>query len=518
MKLQINTAFIILVLALYSYITVSANSIHNETKIYIYTCLNAFIFYLVLVLVQARNVLRFIFSLFIAITFFLKKIYSSDLTLSVIFSMFEADIYESTSLVSDNLGVFFIASVIFLSLYCIKIKTPNKCSLYLLASLFIVSSPTLYNMSEIFRSKGFESYKRTATVRNIELPLVYIDYVLIDIGYRFPIINNFRTLIDFYSFSKNKTKVNSQWANVKSHSSKDNYFLVIGESLRKNNMSLYGYNRETTPYLKSISDSLNIIDNAYAAGANTWSSLPAMLAYGNDYPDNSRSIVSLAKEAGFNVIWISNQSQFSLWNHSVSFIANQADYTVFLPKLDEDGSHYDEKLFDKFIEMQDKLDLSKSNLVVIHLFGSHQTFSDRYPSGYDIFGGSKSKIDAYDNSVFYTDFVMKRFLEYSMQNRWSLLFLADHGLELIDKNNYLHDVKIPPSIESLSVPLFIYPKNIALLNNKNAVSLFYFECLFSHWTRITSDDLSEEYCSRIQLDNTVKFFDAKMQLHSVKIK
>ncbi|MGC6342990.1 sulfatase-like hydrolase/transferase, partial [Bisgaard Taxon 45] len=79
----------------------------------------------------------------------------------------------------------------------------------------------------------------------------------------------------------------------------DNYVLVIGESMRADYMSLYGYPIETTPFLKQTN---GIIFNNYIASApNTQPSLLNSF-YAKEYNDikENEHIINLAISAGFN--------------------------------------------------------------------------------------------------------------------------------------------------------------------------------------------------------------------------
>ena len=96
---------------------------------------------------------------------------------------------------------------------------------------------------------------------------------------------------------------------------------------------------------------------------------------------------------------------------------------------------------------------SEKSLVVVHLMGSHASYSDRYPKSFNLWGNRK-KIDTYDNSVAYTDFVLNQiYLWASKQpNFMSLIYLSDHS-EAVDKN-LSHDAS-QFDWDMTEIPMFI---------------------------------------------------------------
>ncbi len=99
---------------------------------------------------------------------------------------------------------------------------------------------------------------------------------------------------DFLNQSANAP---SQW-DIQSFMPKyKNYILIIGESMRKDYMSLYGFPLKTTPFLERVKGT--VFENYYSAAPNTQPSLQLTLYRAEKgetvYTDN---IISLAKKAG----------------------------------------------------------------------------------------------------------------------------------------------------------------------------------------------------------------------------
>ena len=89
------------------------------------------------------------------------------------------------------------------------------------------------------------------------------------------------------------------------------YVLVVGETSRAMQWSLYGYERKTTPRLESLSGLLHFTD-AVTQSNNTHKSVPIILSAASaenyDILYSEKSIVTAFNEAGFRTIVMANQN------------------------------------------------------------------------------------------------------------------------------------------------------------------------------------------------------------------
>ena len=109
-------------------------------------------------------------------------------------------------------------------------------------------------------------------------------------------------------YEKNRENRLSNIKNLKAN--QDGVFvLVIGESQNKNYMSVYGYNKDTTPFLNKLTKDKNVIFFSQAHSNHTHTSpvltyaLSAKNQYNNKKVENSPSIIELANLSGFDTIW-----------------------------------------------------------------------------------------------------------------------------------------------------------------------------------------------------------------------
>ena len=92
----------------------------------------------------------------------------------------------------------------------------------------------------------------------------------------------------------------------------ETYVLVVGESARRHNFSLYGYERETNPRLSKLQNLL-VFKDVITQVAQTQFSVPLIITRGS-LMDGTRtaretSIVSAFREVGFQTFWLSTQQR-----------------------------------------------------------------------------------------------------------------------------------------------------------------------------------------------------------------
>ncbi|VVD82928.1 phosphoethanolamine transferase [Pandoraea fibrosis] len=232
---------------------------------------------------------------------------------------------------------------------------------------------------------------------------------------------------------------------------------VIGESLNRNNMSLYGYARNTTPMLDSLRGDLVVFRDVVSSEPATMSSLMKMLTPASlDDPEawtREPDVVMLAKEAGYRTYWISNQVPNDGW---LGLVAKRADEQVFINKGYGRGeNNVDGNLLPAF-DAALASDAPKK-LIVVHLLGAHPTYDMRYPEEFARFDNTDDAVMAsltaqgrsmwvrhlrndYDNAIAYNDFVVSSLIRKTMAASphadASLLFSSDHAQEVGHTRNH----------------------------------------------------------------------------------
>ena len=466
----------------------------------------------------ARIAIAFLISLFL----FIAMSYGAPLSVTIVMSAANTSPGEAWAFLRFNLIEATVCILIFMGLSFLRVISDWRVASVLgITGMAYLIAPALLSLEELLASHHYKAHQESGLARGHPEWFTKIEYLVTkDMARRLPLLASVRGLTDTISFMSQDTELDSSWSGVRLTSPAEDILVIgIGESLRAGNMAIYGYERDTTPVLSGLkkSQGIDIFGHAYAAGANTWSAIPAALSLSGHggRADLSKSIVNLARDAGYKVYWISNQPRYSQWDFSVSAMAEQANETRFFSEsIDDVGK--DGILVS---ELQEILE-NKGNeniLVFLHFYGSHMAFSDRYPEKFETFSGGEEQVDQYDNSIRYTDYLQGKVIDMMREHGGKYLFFADHGLIAPGRDMSLkHDVREVPDMDSLWVPMIAYPKGGLEIPPQGVISLYYFECIFSKWSGITADGL-EKHCDRAMNMDEVLFLDSRLILHRESI-
>ena len=274
-------------------------------------------------------------------------------------------------------------------------------------------------------------------------------------------------LVDGFQYEKTSAQFAFHTQATHPAGEREVYVLLIGETARADNFQIYGYERPTTPLLQADSALYVAFRDVTTQSNTTHKSVPMLLtaASASDYDRvyREKGIITAFKEAGFHTVFLSNQRR----NHSyIDLLGEEANDVVFL-KDDLLENHYDTELLDL---LREKLQSPWQKLfVVVHLYGSHFNYRERYPHSLARFvpddasearaANRESLLNAYDNTILMTDSVVSgifHLLE-AQECTAAALYTSDHGENIYDdaRKLFLH-ASPRPSYYHLRVPLLVY--------------------------------------------------------------
>jgi heptose-I-phosphate ethanolaminephosphotransferase len=233
---------------------------------------------------------------------------------------------------------------------------------------------------------------------------------------------------------------------------KETYVLVLGESISRRHMSLYGYQRNTNPFLSSLSNEIYVFDDVVSAEMYTVASLQKILTFANHEdmsPLYQSNLIAIMKTAGFKTFWISNQTAFGPGEPWSKYLSESADERFF---LNAHGSSFDEKILAPFSKIVN--DKEPKKFIVVHLMGAHVNAKKRYPPSFEHFTREsnadwirKNKrsprvydyIDSYDNAIRYEDHVIYEIINTLKANNGirMMLYVPDHGEEVGEVDDFI---------------------------------------------------------------------------------
>lgn len=252
--------------------------------------------------------------------------------------------------------------------------------------------------------------------------------------------------------------------------------VIIGESLNKHHMSLYGYERNTNPLLSQYGDNLIVYEDVVAPQVHTIPVLRSVLSMSErknpQYFTEKPSLFELFNRADYNTYLISNQEFSEDCKSSYDILLTLADIKYNVAKYKQ---HDDIVLpvLDKILEE----DSNKNKLIIIHLIGNHMAYEFRYPKEYIVFNYTKDglvsdkpyrddkakrTIDRFDNSVLFNDYIVSSIIntmKKQEKQETAIIYFSDHGEELYDYREFAGHAyeKVSPSMCEVPFMLWVSP-------------------------------------------------------------
>lgn len=270
-----------------------------------------------------------------------------------------------------------------------------------------------------------------------------------------------------------------QWLEIGSDARLDGaprtLILVVGETARADHFGLNGYPRDTTPQLSARQDVFSFAD-VTACGTYTALSLPCMFSrLGRDNWDARRAhhqdnLLDILARAGAQISWTDNDGGCKgvcdrLQHASLEQQADGRDCPLH--------GCTDLALLPGVQEQLETLDPDRSQLIVVHQFGSHgPAYHRRLPPDFAGFAPACERdqptlcaqaevVNAYDNTILLTDQLVAQLIA-QLEARWpgrrrALVYVSDHGESLGENGVYLHGLPYPlaPNAQK-KVPLLMW--------------------------------------------------------------
>lgn len=248
------------------------------------------------------------------------------------------------------------------------------------------------------------------------------------------------------------------WADAPLH-----LVLVIGESVRPDHLSLYGYGRDTTPGLAAARDELLLFHDVASTAHWTSFAVPGIVGRRID-GGREAGLVRTLREAGYHSAWLSNQENSDLISDADVADFARGDYEFHL--------RMDAALLPPFEALLRQA--GPRQFIVLHMIGSHFPYEERYDAqdrrfrptladagvtGWPGVAHKAETINSYDNTLI----VLDRFLVRTMAALRAdpvpalLVFTSDHGENLFDdeRQRFMHALTSPSKADT-TVPLFFW--------------------------------------------------------------
>lgn len=409
--------------------------------------LNFMMSYLVMFLMRmVGRILLAILSLINATAVYFIFTYSVMIDSTTIENVFNTRYSEASGFFSWALWLFIIVFGVLPALWCLLqpviIGKAKKLAVYCGSSLAIVLAIALANISQTL----FISQHDTE-LGGLLQPWSYL-------------VNTCRVI----SFSQDEQAEEIKLPDGKiADQEKTVVVLVIGESARKANFQLYGYERDTNPLL-SKQAGLKVYQ-ATSCATYTTAGTKAILE-----PKNSDELYELLPNyvfrTGVDVSW-----RTSNWGEPPIHIDEYSPNEELGEQYPGENIYHDGILLKG---LRERIESSKKNkvLIVLHTSTSHgPKYADKYPKEFEVFKPVARNVEegqedvgklinAYDNTILYTDFLLDSIINTlrAMTDRKSaMIFISDHGESLGENKVFMHGLpmKLAPKVQ-YEIPFLVW--------------------------------------------------------------
>ena len=243
--------------------------------------------------------------------------------------------------------------------------------------------------------------------------------------------------------------------------------LVIGESARRRNFSLYGYPRQTNPILSTS----GVVPLANTQSCATYTTEALLCILSHDDPSLRLAgavelLPNYLQRHGIEVIWRSNN-----WGEPPLKVGAYERADDLAHSCTGTSCFGDEVLLSG-LEQRIRNSTARKVFVVLHQAGSHgPAYNTKVPPSFEHFKpvcdsvvlgrcSPQSLVNAYDNTILYTDRVIGRAIELLKKIEGvptTLLYISDHGESLGEHGLYLHGtpMALAPDVQK-EIPFLVW--------------------------------------------------------------
>lgn len=408
-------------------------------------------------------------------------LYGQDFSQSVLFIIFESNFSESKEFLESYfrwwmVPAFFIYTLLpyFLWKTTRPVYAPVKMRTVLVLSLsFIVSWPALnsyvFNHGPLPHAIS-KQMDRMEPVAPWHLVMGYAKYK--------------KTLADIEKYLlANKNLKPLEGLSDKNSATSNTLVLVIGESTNRQRMSLYGYERKTTPQLDALKNELLVFDNIYSPRPYTIETLQQVLTFADQRNPGlylkKPTLINMMKQAGYKTYWITNQQTQTKRNTMLTTFSKQADEQIYLNNnRSQDSAQYDGLVIEPFKNIL--ADSAEKKFIVVHLLGTHRKYHYRFPDEFALFQGSEDlpkwldddqaeEYNDYDNAILYNDYVVASLINVfkDSKDNGMLTYFSDHGEEVYDnpKDLFTGRNEGKPTSAMYTVPFIVWRSDSWIKDN-----------------------------------------------------
>jgi arylsulfatase A-like enzyme len=253
-----------------------------------------------------------------------------------------------------------------------------------------------------------------------------------------------------------------------------NVVLILIDTLRRDHLPIYGYARDTAPFLSSLAARGVVFDDAHSVSA--WTAPAAASLFTSLYPFEHGVVRGLAlaqrqerlrgveirlprlpreaetipealRRRGYHTFAITENPNLT---PAMGFDQGFDRFDAFPRSLDA------ETISERLAQRADEIRGRTPYFLYLHYMDVHAPYRERPPLFDPALSGDARKVSAYDSGIRHVDLHLRRSFEAMGWGRDTLVVVtADHGEELGDRGHFGHGASL--FAEVLDIPLLIFP-------------------------------------------------------------
>lgn len=392
-----------------------------------------------------------------SVTIFFKWRYKVTVTEDLILSGILDDSTLTMELFSFSLLAWILLSalppIIFIIKSDIGTPSPKPMIVTVVLTLLFVDA-TIYLQGYKYRKKGqIRDYKSVQAIGSFS-PL--------DVLYAYK-----KALSAYKNLKTNYQNIRKRHHKYDINASDDRLVvLIVGETTRRDHLSINGYDRKTTPKLEKIKN-LYSFTKAKSCDTLTIRSMNYMFS-----PLECSSYDSRVKDEPFTKILSSLGYTIDLYSlQTLNAFYHYLGYDTLVSKyavVREQKSGTKDVSLLPYIKKSIEEYKGGKKLIIVHTLGSHQDYNDRVENKYKKFlpicsssdistCTDKQLINSYDNTIVAVDDFLSTVIGLLAKKRAMLVYLSDHGESLGEHGHYLHGTpRLVAPKEQFMVPFMFW--------------------------------------------------------------
>lgn len=255
--------------------------------------------------------------------------------------------------------------------------------------------------------------------------------------------------------------------------------VILFDGLRSSFLPAYGYQRPTTPFLDSLTQSgdMTVVNNAHSTSTTTLVGVAGLFGSKdwNTFAFKGLNLMKFLKIKGYKTYAFLTGHHRS-WYGLTNIYRSDCDFFY------ESTTRPTEQNFDDFTTLKEieNTKIESKSFIYIHLLSTHtigkkhNEFRRYLPDKLGLSGNKRDiLINNYDNGILQGDFVVRNI--FSKLNQEGLLqkstvyIVSDHGELFGEDGRWNHSGNIHPAL--LQIPMLIYDKNPEWYLNRSSATI-----------------------------------------------